>query len=68
MIDIKSLKNPSGLLEDLYSKLCNIKEELEKRLASADYYYPTQDNAMNRRELDAINTLIKFIENYDKDK
>lgn len=65
MIDIKSLKDPSGLIENLYTKLYSIKEELEKRLASADYYYPTQDASMNRRELDVIKTLIKYIETYD---
>lgn len=65
MIDIKSLKDPSGLIENLYTMLYSIKKELEKRILESDCYYPTQDDGMNRRELDAIKTIIKYIETYD---
>ena len=67
MIDISTIKNPQKLIQDLYGKLCKIKAELEKRVESADYYYPTQESALDRRELDAISTLVKFIENYGKE-
>lgn len=66
MIDVKTLKDPSGLLSNLYGKLYNIKNELEKRIGEIDYYYMSQDLMMYRVELDAIQSLIKYIENYDK--
>lgn len=66
MIDVKTLKDPCGLLNNLYNKLYNVKNELEKRMGEIDYYYMSQDYMMYRVELDAIQSLIKYIENYDK--
>lgn len=66
MIDTSDIKDSRKLLQDLYERLCNVKAELEKKVESADYFYPTQESALDRRELDAVSSIIKYIENYDK--
>lgn len=67
VFDIDSIKDPKKLVQDLYAKLCKIKAELEKRIETSDFYYPTQETLLDRRELDAISTLVKYIENFGKE-
>lgn len=63
VFDINNIQDKEKFILTLYQKLTKCKQGLEDRVNQVEYY-PTTSVAMDRRELDAISSLVSYFDNY----
>jgi len=63
MFDINNIQDKEKFIVTLYQRLTKCKEELLEKTNRVEFY-PTTSDAMDRRELDAISSIVSYFDNY----